>query len=108
MTAVTFEASLFEHLSTLFIGSSSVRDFRHRFSRSSWESGEELSDELYELASDIEHLGYIRDSGVWDDAVYLQNLKQEVVGFCASPPGQNTAANGKTHANEQCRRAQVA
>jgi hypothetical protein len=78
MTAATFEAILFEHLTTLFNGSSAVRDFRHWFSSASWESDDALPDELYELASGIEHLGYIRDSGIWDDATYLQNLQTEV------------------------------
>jgi hypothetical protein len=64
MTAATFEASLFEHLATSFNGRSSVRDFRHWFGRSSWESGDELSHALCTLASDIEHLGGIRDNRV--------------------------------------------
>jgi hypothetical protein len=97
MTAATFEASLFEHLATLFNGSSSVRDFRHWFSRSSWESDEDMPDDLYELASDIEHLGYIRDSGIWDDATYLQNLRADVDRFCSPALPLN-----------QCRTARVA
>lgn len=106
MTAATFEASLFEHLSTLFNGSSTVPDFRHWFSRASWESGDDLSDELYELASDIEHLGYIRDSGIWDDAVYLQNLKSEVDGYC--PTSHESRAIVVPQPHEHCRKTHAA
>lgn len=106
MTAATFEASLFEHLATLFSGSSSVRDFRHWFSRSSWESDEGMSDDLYELASDIEHLGYIHDSGVWDESAYLRNLRNEVDRYCGATPDSPTV--GVLRPNEQCRKAHVA
>ena len=101
MTAATFEASLFEHLTTLCNGSSTLRDFRHWFNNAAWDS-EELSDELYELASDIEHLGYIRDSGIWDDATYLRNLQTEVdayhnglIDHCV-PAKENKLTNTRT------------
>ncbi len=106
MTAATFEARLFEHLSTLFNGSSTVRDFRHWFNSASWGSGEELPDDLYELASDIEHLGYIRDSEIWDDAAYLQNLRSEVDGYCAA--SQTPRTNGRRITTPNCRSVHVA
>lgn len=108
MTAATFEASLFEHLSTLFSGRSTVRDFRHWFSSTSWESDEELPDELYELASDIEHLGYIRDSDIWDDAAYLRNLRSEIETYCEAPGETNTSAPGRVLDPDQCVRTRVA
>jgi hypothetical protein len=55
-------------------GSESVRDFRHWFSRAWWEAEASAPEGLAAFASRIENFTFILDSGVWDDAAFVEHL----------------------------------
>lgn len=73
----TFDLSLREHLSLIFTNSETVSEFRHWFSRAWWDAESSAPPELDAVAARIDTFTYILDQGVWDEAEFIEHLRDE-------------------------------
>jgi hypothetical protein len=78
-----FGTSLGVHLRKVIGDPSTLRDFRHWFTRALWEaeSGNDLPDDIRALAYGIENLTGVLEAGFWNEEQLIEALRDEAAKY---------------------------